>query len=358
MDSHIRFEIARRVVDGLGVQEGELIAVRDDSGVVELLLEVLLTIERLGATPLPSLTPAAYMERLWSESPRTYLAQWDNHRLKWSRQIDRVLVLLGAYPSLEEVPDEPYQAWESAVQRLTRIEEERRLPMLIMATPTEDRARQLGLTREDLEDLLIPALLAGTRELRSEIDRVLTPIQSCARITIQTGEDHILFLEKGLRPWLRDDGCIDEADRSQGAIVSNLPAGSVYTTVVESRTQGTILFPKAGPAKNVEFRFEDGRIVDITAETGGAQLEAWLDSHSGDPRRVGHIGIGLNPYLDQPVGWTFVDHCAHGFVWISLGENQYMGGSNESSLNVDFELPEATVWIDDTAVVLDGKVVI
>lgn len=358
MDSQTQIEIAQRVVDGLGVQAGELISVRDDSGCFELLLEILLTIERLGATPLPNLTPANYMERLWNESPHTYLAQWDRHRQVWSRKIDRVLVLLGAYPDFEAVPDEAFQVWESAVQRLTIIEEERRLPVFLVATPTEGRATQLGLSQTAMEQILLPALLVSTKELQSEIDRVLNPMRSSQHITIQTGEEHTLLLERGSRAWLCDDGYIDETDRSQGAIVSNIPAGSIYTTVVESETRGSIRLPKAGPAKDVVLHFDGGRIVDIDAATGAAALSSWLDSHSGEPRRVGHIGIGLNPYLNQPIGWTFVDHCAQGFLWISLGENQYMGGQNESSLNVDFEIPRATMWADDRAVVIDGTVVV
>jgi len=358
MDRQTELEVTHRIVDGLGVRAGELISVRDDAGCFELLLEILLTIERLGATPLPSLTPAEYMERLWNESPRTYLAQWDRHRQAWSRHSDRVLVLLGAYPEFDTVPDEAFQAWELAVERLTAIEEERRLPVLLVAVPTEDRATQLGLSLEAMEKILVPALLVSTEELQSEIDRVLNPLRAVQHITIQTGEEHALLLERGGRAWLNDDGCIDETDRLQGAIVSNLPAGSIYTTVVESETRGSIQLPKAGPARDVVLHFDGGRIVDIDAATGGARLAKWLDGHSGEARRVGHIGIGLNPNLDQPIGWTFVDHCARGFLWISLGENQYMGGQNESSLNVDLELPHATLWADERAIVVDGTVAV
>jgi hypothetical protein len=41
---------------------------------------------------------------------------------------------------------------------------------------------------------------------------------------------------------------------------------------------------------------------------------------------------------------------------ISIDENQYMGGDCGSSLNVDYELLKATVWIEDRAVVIDGRV--
>ena len=60
--------IARRIVEGLGVRPGEVIQVRDDTGCLDLLLEVLLSIELRGATPLPQITTVKYMERLWTEA--------------------------------------------------------------------------------------------------------------------------------------------------------------------------------------------------------------------------------------------------------------------------------------------------
>ena len=45
----------------------------------------------------------------------------------------------------------------------------------------------------------------------------------------------------------------------------------------------------------------------------------------------------------------------NGYLFISLGENRYMGGRNESSLNVDDALPGATLVVDDRVVVREGK---
>ena len=163
---------------------------------------------------------------------------------------------------------------------------------------------------------------------------------------IQTGEGLVLYLNQGDRRWLVDDGLIDAADRAQGAVVSNLPAGSIYTTVLETETNGELFLPDAGPAVNAILRFAGGRVVEIEAESGAEALETFLDSHSGEPRRISHIGIGLNPYLKRPIGWTLVDEHVYGHMFFCLGENRYMGGQNQSSLNVDFAIPGATFVVD------------
>ena len=45
-----------------------------------------------------------------------------------------------------------------------------------------------------------------------------------------------------------------------------------------------------------------------------------------------------------------------GHLFIAFGENRYMGGENESSLNVDYTLPGATLLVDDRIIVANGKV--
>jgi leucyl aminopeptidase (aminopeptidase T) len=128
---------------------------------------------------------------------------------------------------------------------------------------------------------------------------------------------------------------------------------------LEDETQGSVWLPKAGPATDAVLHFQGGRIVRIEAARGADALARWLDSHTGEPRRVSHIGIGLNPYLERPpIGWTFLDEKAHGNLYVALGENRFMGGQNESSLNVDYNIPNATLMVEDRFIVSQGKVAV
>jgi leucyl aminopeptidase (aminopeptidase T) len=338
--------IAQRMVAGLGVQPGELIDVRDFSGNMNVLMEVLLAIERVGATPLLQFFPSDYLERLLIEVPKESLSKWDQHRQAWMKQIDRVLVFDGAQPDFSAVNQVVLDLWRKATHRLSVIEESRQLPFLLVAIPNEKRAQQLGLASEELEAILLPALGASKEELQEKIGQVLNMVRDCNRITICSGNNCELSMEHGDRIWLKDDGCIDDVDKMQGAIVSNLPAGSIYTTVLEDKTCGSLWLPRAGQATNVVFQFAEGRIVDIEATTGAELLAKEIDGHTGESRRVSHFGVGLNPYLDDLIGWTIVDEHVFGQLFLALGENRYMGGKNQSSLNVDYVLAEATLEVD------------
>ncbi len=104
------------------------------------------------------------------------------------------------------------------------------------------------------------------------------------------------------------------------------------------------------------LHFDAGRIIQIEAASAGDLLANELDSHSGEPRRVSHIGIGLNPHLHQLTGWTDVDEHVHGCMFFALGENRYMGGQNESSVNVDYVLPGVTLRVDGRVIVSQGRI--
>lgn len=358
MSTNIWSQIARRIVEGVGVQPGELIQVRDGGGRLEMLLEILLAVERAGATPLPLLIPADYLERLWGEVPPDYLAAWDRHRAEWSRQTDRIIRLEGAAPDSSAAPPAGFRAWREATHRLVMVEEAKARPYILAAIPNTRRAQQLELDLDELEALLLPALAAGAAELRQAIAPVLAVVQAERRLTIISGPGYELRLDRGERIWLCDDGQVDAEDVQRGAIASNLPSGSIYTTVLESETEGRLWLPQAGPAREATLYFEQGRLVQIEAAGGAEALNAWLDSHSGEPRRISHIGLGLNPYLTWPIGWLLVDRMVPGHLFIALGENRYMGGQNISSLNEDYDIPAATLIAGSQVVVERGRVVV
>ncbi len=346
--------IAQQIVNGVGVRPGELIYLRDDAGRVEVVEEILLAIEQQGATPWLEWHRTGYMERLWNEVSPERLAQWHNQRQKILVTADRIISLGSAHPNFERVNNEGFSAWQTAEQALTELEESRQLPYIFVAIPTAEKAGELGLNLAELEAHLLPALAVP-------IERILRYANRAHALTILTGAEQQYTLTLRLaagRPWHNDDGVIDDKDRASGAIVSNMPAGSIYTTVQEEATTGQVWLAQAGQAREVLLTFgEDGRVAEITAAHNQAWLERLFKRHTGEHGRVGHIGLGLNPHLHQPIGWTLVDEHVQGYLFLSLGENRYMGGQNESSLNIDFTLAGATLLADEQPLVEKGKII-
>ena len=86
-----------------------------------------------------------------------------------------------------------------------------------------------------LESIMLPAMGASADELQQEIDQFLAKVQGCGLLTIRSGDGYELRLEQGGRPWISNDGTIGAADQRPRGIVATMPAGSVYTTVLEDK---------------------------------------------------------------------------------------------------------------------------
>lgn len=336
------------------MQPGELIQVRDHIDRPNVLYEVLLAVDRAGATPLIDHQSPAYLNRWLAEATPDAIVQSSHHRLHWLEQVDRVITLSGGIPDFTLAAPAALAAWEELDARLTHIEETRQLPVLVVAAPNAQRATKLNMTLAELEAHVLPALQMDIDASRVVIEQAQRAVAG-DHIIIGTGAGHSLHLYRGARLWHGDDGVIDDEDRRRQTIVSNLPAGSIYTTVLETQTHGSLYLTSAPGASEVVLHFEAGRIVDIEAAHGADALAHWLDSHTGEPRRISHIGVGLNPHLRTPIGWTLVDEHIAGALFLALGENRYMGGENASSLNHDFALVGASLWVDDRSIVEQGE---
>src|SRR5436309_12968098 len=89
-------------------------------------------------------------------------------------------------------------------------------------------------------------------------------------------------------------------------------------------------------------------------------LNAPMSASGGPTIVIGGFSIGLNPVLkvhEQGNAAYYGGRSAAGVVYVSIGDNQLLGGGNITSGNFGFGFPirDATVAIDGKTVVERGK---
>jgi aminopeptidase len=143
----------------------------------------------------------------------------------------------------------------------------------------------------------------------------------------------------------------------------NMPDGEFFTGPVEDSANGEVAFsfPSVYGGREVagvKFRFEEGKVVDATAERGEEFLHQMLGTDDG-ARRLGELGIGTNygistgtkeVLLDEKIGGTF-----HLAVGASYPES---GGTNDSAVHWDMvcDLRQGgSITVDGTELQRDGK---
>jgi aminopeptidase len=175
-------------------------------------------------------------------------------------------------------------------------------------------------------------------------------------------------LTVGLLPVSRWVG--SDAARFDGvSYVANMPTEEVFTTPDLRRTEGVVRstapLPLLGSlVRELELRFEAGRIVGVEAEAGADVVRAQLESDEGAPylgevslvdasSRVGETGL---TYYDTLFDENAACHIAYGSSYTECLEgNKHVEGANESGVHVDLMIGGPEVAVD--GVTTDGETI-
>jgi aminopeptidase len=121
---------------------------------------------------------------------------------------------------------------------------------------------------------------------------------------------------------------------------ANMPDGEVFTSPLETETQGEIRFSfpavfRGREVDDVRLRFEAGRVVAAEAAEGEEYLSALLDMDDG-ARVAGEFAFGLNYEIDRFTRNILLDEKIGGTVHLALGAGfKQVGGRNASALHWD-----------------------
>ena len=144
----------------------------------------------------------------------------------------------------------------------------------------------------------------------------------------------------------------------------NIPDGEVATAPVKNSVNGYITYNtetryNGTLFQDVHFEFRDGKIIKATANKQ-KELNEILDVDNG-ARYIGEFAIGLNPYIQKPIGDTLFDEKIRGSFHFTPGEAlEESDNGNRSSIHwdiVNIQTPEyggGEIWFDDVLIRKDG----
>jgi aminopeptidase len=223
--------------------------------------------------------------------------------------------------------------------------------------PTHAYASEAGMSLRDYEDFYYAACLATDSEPVTAWERQSDQVRHLAdwiegreevRITAP-GTDVTLGVTG--RHWIP---CVGE---------HNMPDGEFFTGPIEDSVNGEIAF--SFPASyggrtvsGVRFRFEDGKVVDASAEQGEEFLIEMLDTDDG-ARRLGELGIGTNYGISTGTKEILLDEKIGGTVHMAIGMSYpETHGVNNSAVHWDMvcDLREGgAITVDGIELQREGK---
>ena len=142
----------------------------------------------------------------------------------------------------------------------------------------------------------------------------------------------------------------------------NLPTGEAYLAPIEGQSEGIAVvdgsMAMVGMVKTpIRIQVKRGYAEDISGGEEAQRLIALLEPHGKDARTVAEFGIGTN---DKAIlsGVLLEDEKVMGTIHIAFGDNKSMGGSVRVASHLDGLITRPTVWLDDTMIMNNGKVLV
>jgi leucyl aminopeptidase (aminopeptidase T) len=364
-------EIANKVVTvSAKVKPGEVVVISGGIQKLPLIQAVAIEAAKAGGRVAPLFVTSDQLQRAYLvDVPEQYLGQpWPGNA--WLNSID-VWISMGdtddSKAVLENVP-------ESRLAKTTRSAEAYRAALnnsrtrsVYIGVPNKKDAEYARMDWAVYQNMLWNAINANYQEISEKGNQLAKMLESAnsIRITSPSGTDITMAL--GKRTAFVSAGLLEEQGNAGGPFLArqtSLPGGTVIIAPLETSATGTVVAPKDTclPYEyliGATYVFKEGKMTSFSAKANPACFEQYYSAYSGDKDRIASVQIGLNPALKvmESGGNDFRPAEAAGMVYIGMGGDQLLGGTNKTEFGWTIPVTNASVEIDGKIVVKDGQLV-
>jgi aminopeptidase len=322
------------------VKKGDVCSIAASTAAEPLVQAIYEEVLRAGGLPIMQLQPSGSQAAFFELASDEQL-DWIAPTTEWAVQNADVHISVMASLNTRELSQiDPKKQSRAQKARKTIMETSMRRAAedsyrwSLTLFPTHAYASEAGMSLPAYEDFYYQACLAvggdpvTAWERQSEQTRRLTEwIGGKEEVRIQAAGTDITLGVAG-RSWVP---CVGE---------HNMPDGEFFTGPVEDAVNGKICFsfPASYGGRTVSgvcLTFQDGKVVEATAEQGEDFLHEMLDADDG-ARRLGELGIGTNFGIATGTKEILLDEKIGGTVHMAVGMSYpETGGQNSSAVHWD-----------------------
>lgn len=356
MSKALRKKIAKRVVWGMNMKKGESLLVKGGSHEQELMEEIAIMAMKQNNDIMTVMGSDNLASRVYSEIPIEYMKQTSKISLKLMEAINNYVGIerLKDPRVAEKFPPKKVAAARQAGEPIQKKIERFGIKTCVVGYPTNEMARKLGIQFSLLKKFIFNGMLINHKDLVKRSGFICSHLMNAdyVRVYDDYGTDLTLRIA-GRRP-LVDDGFISNNDIKNKDLHNNLPCGEIFMAPVETYGNGVLVSPKRTDVftgkmiENIRLVFEKGKLNlnKTTAEKNEKALKTTLKNCIAVDRKlyktlrttnVAELGIGMNPVINEIVGYLLTDEKIGGTIHVAIGENnRFPGGKSHSCLHWDF----------------------
>ncbi len=352
-------KLSRVLVDySIEAGEGEQVVVSGGAAAEPLIKEVYARLLDVGAIPVPQIALPGIQELFFGHAKEIHYEKTPPVVYALYEGADAFISVMApqntrALAAVDPQKQQALSKRDKALQEIVLGKDRWALTLF----PTNALAQESEMSLTDYEEFVFGAMALNEddpvrywREKAEEQGRLIERLEQADDVRIVGPETDLTLSIKG-RKFLNGDG------------THNMPCGEVFTGPVEDSANGEVFFgiPVAVAGREVSgvrLRFEEGRVVESSAEKGEEYLNAMLDADEG-ARYLGELGIGTNYGIPRATKNILFDEKLGGTVHLAVGRSyEKTGGKNESSVHWDLisDLREGgELYVDGELLQKDGK---
>lgn len=366
-------ELAHRVVTtSANVKPGEVVVISGGKHTIPLMEALAIEAQKAGGMVTMFLGSDKVIRSFNADVPEKYLEQEPRFFVEWLRQVDVWISLPDAsdIKALEAgVPAARLAKIANAGQFFPGLLDGMKFRQVNIIYPTNDRASAFGLDGATYVNMIWAAIGADYKQISDNGEKLKKALEGAKTVRVTSASGTDFTFRVGDRPIFVADGIISPqqaksksfAERSTG-----LPDGTLTLAPLEDSATGKVVVPRTEcrfeAMTDVSFEFKNGKMENFKAGKGGNCFQELLSASSGPTNQIGYFSIGLNPpwKVHEENGALYYPNAGLGVVFVGIGDNQLLGGTNKPQGNFGFGFPivGATVEADGKVVVKDGKLVI
>jgi aminopeptidase len=325
----------------LRVREGQTMRINGDASAMPLAVALYRSAIGRGALPYVQVTPGGLEEILFAEGSDEQLAFISDGERLQTEEVEAWATIWNSSNTrgLTRVSPERRRIHLAAHYRMVNRRWQRiaagELELCGTLFPTEPHAQDAEMSLAEYEDFVYGAChvagdedpIAHWESVRDELTARAQELEGVRELRIVGPDTDLRVIVDG-RTWLPSAGR------------HNMPDGEVFTSPVETGTEGEIyfVFPsifQGREVENVRLRFEGGRVVHAEATSGEDYLRALLATDEGSAV-LGEVAFGLNYEIDRFTRDILFDEKIGGTMHVALGGGfDDAGTKNTSDLHWD-----------------------
>lgn len=311
-----------------------------------------------GGRPFIELNDRAVLRNILQGATQEHMEQWADLDLNRMKNMQAYIAIRAGenVNDLSDVSGSKMKLYDVYYRHPVHLEQRvKRTKWVILRYPNASMAQLANMSTSAFEDFYFNVCNLDYGKMSRAMDPLKALMDRTDRVRIISPGTDLTFSIRGISS-VKCDG------------KRNIPDGEVYTAPVKDSVQGTIHYNTpsvyAGVTfENIQFRFEDGKIVEATSNDT-VRLNEVLDSDEGS-RYIGEFSIGFNPFILKPMKDTLFDEKIDGSLHFTPGQAyEEADNGNRSSVHWDLVLiqrPEfggGEIWFDDVLIRKDGRFII